>query len=190
MNPGLIDLGRDEEVIAVVRKSILLEISRFFFGLVWIFLPFFFFFPIMRLGTVGIVFFLITVLSGLLYLIRIWNIWRLSILVVTDRRIIDIHQTGIMKKEIHELRCVKIRSVRSKKIGVVGVFNLGALRIHSKKSQEFDIEFYGVKQPDHVRELILEVKCLRKEHLKKIQEKSKQSEQKETNEEEVNQKSE
>ena len=160
MKAGFVELDVDEEIIAIVKKSILLELSRLLFGFIWILLPFFFFFSLMKLELTGILFFVLIELAGVWYTFRIWNIWRLSMLIVTDRRIIDLHQVSLFKREIHELWYKKIKSVKIKKIGIVGLLNLGALRVHTIKGETFDLEFYGLKNPNHVRDLILEVKCL------------------------------
>lgn len=160
MKAGFVELDIDEEIIAIVKKSILLELSRLIFGFIWIILPFFFFFSLMKLELTGVIFFVLIELAGVWYTFRIWNIWRLSMLIVTDRRVIDLHQASLFKREIHELWYKQIKSVKVKKIGVVGLLNLGALRVHTKKGEKFDLEFYGLKNPGYVRDLILEVKCL------------------------------
>ena len=54
MKAGFVELDVDEEIIAIVKKSILLELSRLLFGFIWILLPFFFFFSLMKLELTGI----------------------------------------------------------------------------------------------------------------------------------------
>ncbi len=96
------------------------------------------------------------------YILIIWQIFFTSLVdyyldtwIVTDHRIIDIHQTGFFRRDISELRYSKIQDVSVKINGFIPtIANYGDLIIQTAGAvQEF--HFQQIPDPNRVRDRIL-----------------------------------
>ena len=85
-----------------------------------------------------------------------WTNYYLDVLVVTDRRVINIEQQALFKRETSSLELDKIQDVSVEIFGVLATFlSFGNLRIQTAgKVEEFIIN--GIKDPDAVKDFILE----------------------------------
>ncbi len=157
----LFQLKPKEEIEQVVRVSGIAAFPRFaLLGLLFV-LPFFFFFPLMRQGVVGVTFFVVIVLVILFFLFREYFRWDRTVLVVTDRRIVDIEQKGFFYKVVSEAPFSQIDEVTYRKKGIgQTLFGFGTLKIHMHGSGA-DIEFERLPRPAAVYDLIND---LRLEH--------------------------
>ncbi|MCH8049557.1 PH domain-containing protein [Patescibacteria group bacterium] len=163
MKNGIVQLHPDEEIIAIVRRSFLVESPRFLFAILWILLPFFFFFPLLQLGTFGLIFFLALLFGGFYYALKQWLSWHYTLLVITDQRILDVEQRGIIDRQISELSMDEVADAQSRQQGLFQrIFNVGTVQVETVKAQTFDLELSGVRRPKEVCDLILDVQYMRR----------------------------
>ena len=107
------------------------------------------------------VFFLALEVSGIIYGIKRYRMWRETYLIITTRRVIDVDQVGLFRRHVGEVLVEEIESVNVLPgSGLSRLFQIGSLiiKVHSKR--QADIEFSGIFQPERVRDLILDVQCL------------------------------
>lgn len=158
MEQSSIELHADEQVLAVVRSSFINEIGRFIFATLLVLAPFFFFFPLMKLGAFGLLLFIIVEGFAILYFGRLWITWYYTLLIVTQERIIDTDQQGLFKREIIVIDVDDISDcITEKEKFLSSIFRLSGLRIKTEKIHEFDIFFPAIRGADKVSELIKEL---------------------------------
>lgn len=158
---GAVDLRPDEEVIGLVRCSLLAELPRFVFAVTWILLPWFFFFPLLGLGSFGWLLFLILLLSGVYYFTKLVIVWRYTMLILTDSRIIDVEQYGIFKRQVSELGYQEIVEVNSRCRGLWNrLVNIGKVRVNTNAATGYDLEIGRVRRPAKIRDLILDIQSM------------------------------
>lgn len=150
-----IDLSRDEEIIGLVRKSLASQWLAILLGTLWVLVPFFFFFPLLAFGGFGLVFFAVFEISGLLYGLKRWRMWRNTMLMITDKRVIDIDQVGFFKRDVSEVSYADIKDINA---------HNGTLKIRTSKNAGFHVEIKGIRHPQRVADLILEVQYLAQSH--------------------------
>jgi uncharacterized membrane protein YdbT with pleckstrin-like domain len=81
----------------------------------------------------------------------------LDVSLITDRRIIDVHQEGLFRRSVSELEMARIQDVTSEVNGIGGtILDYGKVTVQSAGEQEHFI-FDKVPHPHKVRELILEL---------------------------------
>ena len=161
-----IQIEKNEDVLGIIRRSFLVELPRFLFGVLWILMPFFFFFSLIFLGPSGWIFFFLLELGGLQYAIRRYRMWKKTMLIITTKRVIDVDQLSMKKRHIAELRYEEIDSVYISRTAVFGkLFSIGRIQVETSHVHAFDLEMTGVHNPEHVRELILDVQYLQNNSL-------------------------
>ncbi|QQS22921.1 PH domain-containing protein [bacterium] len=96
-------------------------------------------------------------LGLLVALFIIWVLYYLNVHVVTDQRIVDIDQVGLLFREVSELNIETIEDVTSQNIGIFGNFlNYGTVFIQTAgAAQRF--EFNNVPNPGEIASLILKL---------------------------------
>lgn len=161
MKDILLELDPDEEVLGLIRAHVSSQALPFLLAFVWALGPFFFLFPLLGLGIFGLVFFILLLISGLWYAVKRWRIWQRSMLLVTDMRVIDVDQTGFFSSERAEVTYDKIKDVSVLKQNIVQrLFSIGTVRIRTSKALAYDLQMAGVKYPEDVVDLILEVQYM------------------------------
>lgn len=81
----------------------------------------------------------------------------LDLWVVTNDRILDIHQSGLFKRTVAELDLKQVQDVTSKTIGVFGTFfNYGDVSIQTAGAKE-KFSFQNIPQPHRIRGEILKL---------------------------------
>jgi hypothetical protein len=151
---NLFQLKPHEEIMEVIRESIYFHLLKFVLIIFWLLLPFLFLFPLFREGTWGIILFFIVFLSGLIALIRKSYCWTRTVLVVTDKRVIDLEQKGFFDKVVTEATYKQIDEVTYRIKGFIPtIFRYGKVSLHLGGSAA-DIEFSAIQQPSRVHDLI------------------------------------
>lgn len=101
-------------------------------------------------------YFFTTVLWFFLWLIFfvIWTNYYLDVLIITNKRIIDIEQLGLFARDITEVRMDNIEDIKTEIIGLLpSLLNMGNLYIQTAgESREMVIKNIG--DPHKVREII------------------------------------
>ncbi len=154
-----LDLHPDEHVLGLIRASAWSYAPRFAFGALWVLVPFFLLFPLLVLGSFGVVFFLVLLGSGMVYLFKLWLRWQYTMLLVTDRRVIDIEQTGMFSRDLTELAWKDVRRIRTRQgRSWQRLFHIGAVQIKGRKRVGYNLELFGVRRVKLVGEFLNEVK--------------------------------
>jgi uncharacterized membrane protein YdbT with pleckstrin-like domain len=150
-----LDLNPEEEVVAIVRRHLLGYTNRLLLSLIWVLIPFFFFFPLLKIGGVGVVVFVALAVSGMIYALRTWAMWWQTMWIVTDERVIDVDHTGFFGRQIVSVPLQEIR-----KIGVLKrsswqiLFHLGTVKIKAQENADFDLVLESVHHPKQLVELV------------------------------------
>ncbi len=151
---NLIQLRRDEEILEIVHESFVPHIPRFFLLGLWFLVPFFFLFPLFQMGTIGVVIFVVLLVSGTILFWRSYRRWAYTVFVITDQRIIDIDQKGFFDRVVTETTFYEIDEVSYRVKGVCAtIFRYGFVRLQLAGSAA-DIEFDKIKRPARIHALI------------------------------------
>lgn len=154
-----------EKVVFVLRRHPVTFIPPTIMFLVLVSVPVAVFFLISTLypGFVETsVLFPLSVLLGSTYLLAIVLIyftvfieWYLDIWIVTNDRVLDVEQLNLFSRTISELDLFRIQDVTTNVKGFFStMFNYGDVEIKTA-SQNIDIVFHQVPDPNHVRQEIL-----------------------------------
>ncbi|KKS31380.1 hypothetical protein A2380_02600 [candidate division WWE3 bacterium RIFOXYB1_FULL_43_24] len=80
--------------------------------------------------------------------------WFFNILIITNKKIVDIDFTGFLYKNISETTLNNIEDVTSNVSGAFGVaFNIGSLFIQTA-AEKREFEFHGVEDPSRIRDVL------------------------------------
>jgi hypothetical protein len=154
----IIRLQPEEEIVAIVHQSIVPFLGRLLLALLWLLVPFFFMFPLWGAGPVGRAIFFCLAASGFLALVKILVKWSNTVLVLTDRRVVDIDQRALFDRVVSEAPFYAIDDVSYRVPGIVPtIFGYGHLRLLISGNAA-DIVFHRAKQPRRVHDLINELR--------------------------------
>lgn len=108
-------------------------------------------------GSVTRLFIQVYTLFLTLSLFLIWLSYYLNLQIITDRRIVDVDQTGLFSHTVSELHIENIEDVTSDTKGLFGtLFNYGMVYVQTAASIE-RFEFDNVPNPAAVERLILDL---------------------------------
>lgn len=95
-----------------------------------------------------------------------WTNYYLDVWIVTDKKMIDVDQRGLFKREVSILHLDKIQDITSEIHGIFATLvNFGDLHVQTAGNQrEFTIR--GVANPDHVRQRINDALTNHKERVR------------------------
>lgn len=104
------------------------------------------------------------VLLGSIYYLSVWLFFFtqfvdffLDISIVTDRRIIDVHQTGLFNRSVSELDLARVQDVTSEVNGAIGtILDFGRVNVQTAGEQEHFV-FESIPHPHRVRQIVLEL---------------------------------
>lgn len=148
------NLQEGEELLRVVRRSAGSFLPDAIVGVVFVFAPFFFLFPLFRLGGAGVGLFFLAFALGLFVIFRAVMRYVFTVLCITDRRMIDIDQRGLFDRLVSDIAYSAIREVRVSVKGVrQTVLGLGTLHIVTA-GEAADYEFRDIRDAEQLRELI------------------------------------
>lgn len=157
-----VTLQKDEEILAVVRRSVLTIFLKILFTFAWFVAPFLFFFPLLRLGGVGLVMLLFLLLGAVLYGWHLWHTFTNTLLILTDRRVIDVDQGSWRTQHVADIPLAEVKTVVTERAGwIAALFDIGLLRIETGEGASFDLEWTGVRHPKRVADLLREMQSLR-----------------------------
>ncbi|MEK7546330.1 MAG: PH domain-containing protein [Patescibacteria group bacterium] len=150
-------LKDDESLLAVVRSAPITLLAPGTLILALILAPFFFLVPLLRLELLGKILIglsgSIGVVLGLRGLVR----WRMTILAVTERRVIIVRQNGFFDRHVTELPFSRIQEVAYRVSGMgATIFRYGTLLIESAGSDE-PLAMERVPHPARLQDLITEL---------------------------------
>lgn len=150
-------LKDDESLLAVVRAAPVTLILPGILVATLILGPFFLLVPLLRWELLGKILIGIFESLGLIFGLR-WLIkWRMTILAVTERRVIIVRQNGFFDRHVTELPFSRIQEVSYRVIGMgATIFRYGELLIESAGSDE-PLAMKRVPHPARIQDLITEL---------------------------------
>lgn len=87
----------------------------------------------------------------------VWTNYYLDVLIITNKRIIDIEQLGLFARDIVEVRVEKIEDIKTEIIGFVSsLLHMGNLYIQTAGESK-EVVIKNIPNPNEVREII--AKC-------------------------------
>lgn len=144
-----------EEVRALIRRTPIVAILPILLCVVLIIAPFFFLYPLLKLGVGGSLILIASFLVGFLVGFRTLWVQQLNAFILTPTRIIDVDQRGIFHKVVSETTFDKVQDV-SYVIKGVGptLFRYGTVVIQTAGNAA-NLELAGVRFPQRVQDLIV-----------------------------------
>lgn len=152
-------LQADEKVITVLRRHVLSLVGTLLICALLIILPCFFVFPLFHAGTIGIAFFALPFLLGVIYAWRAVRLWDATALIITDHRLVSVAQRGLWDRQVSEVRLPLIGDVQWDKKGIIrSLFGVGNLRIRASGGAVSSIVMKDVRAPQRFAQLIQELR--------------------------------
>ncbi|MFZ2593247.1 MAG: PH domain-containing protein [Minisyncoccia bacterium] len=168
-------LDQDERILLKVRKHWFL-IARDFSGTIAMILV-----PLFFLGAAptetnvlaqpeAIFLTCLWFLAGGIALATVWTNYYLDIWLVTDKRIVNVEQINLFHRETTTLRIERIQDASVEVHGFIQeMLGFGTIKIQSAGDSGNNMLFYGLKNPEYVRGVILEQVDAVTEHKNKIE---------------------
>lgn len=150
-------LKDDESLLAVARAApVTLVPPGLLFGAL-ILAPFFFLVPLLRLELLGKILIGLSEFLGVFFAARGLVKWRMSILAVTERRVIIVRQGGFFDRHVTELPFSRIQEVAYRVNGMgATIFRYGTLIVESAGSDK-PLVMERVPHPARLQDLITEL---------------------------------
>lgn len=154
----IIQLKPEEEILMVNREVVLPRIPKLLLFILWFLLPFFFLFPLFRLGFLGVLLFLALVIPAAVLMFRAYRTWSDTMLIITDRRVVDVERSGLFQTEVCEASHADIDEATFRIKGFLPtLFKYGDVELKVSGAAA-DIEFHCVKHPAKVHDLIADLR--------------------------------
>lgn len=153
-----VQLKPNEEILEVVHESLIPHAPKFAFFLLLFLLPFLFLFPLMSKGFWGMLFFFLLLIVFGVLLWRQFFKWANTMLIITDKRVIDMNQKALFDREVSEAPYGRIDDVSYRVKGIAAtICRFG--HVHVKMAGEAaDIQFARVKEPARIHSLIQDLR--------------------------------
>lgn len=152
-----ISLKPDERIVRVFRRFPLVNVWHYLSAAIFLLLPFFFLFPLLKLGWWGIVILVGVFLVGLVILIRTLFFWFHNVFVVTTERVFDFDQRGFFERVVSQSSYEKIQDISFHIHGVFPtMFRYGDLNIKSAWGS-VDLHVPAIFNPHAAQELLLDL---------------------------------
>lgn len=143
-----------EEVLEIIHTSLIPSAPRFILFIIWLLISFFFLFPLFREGVGGALVFFGLLISGMILFFRQYTRWSGTVLILTDKRVVDIEQRGFFDRVVTEATYGQIDEASYRIKGFLAtVFRYGTIRLLLNGSSA-DIEFARIFRPSRVHNLI------------------------------------
>ena len=154
-----INLRPEETVIKILRPAGRILILTLSWPLIIISADFFFLYPLFYQGKAGMIIFNLVLLVGLIWLARRLISWYLTILIITNQRLVDIDRPKLLTKTVSEIPLAQVAEVIFRVRGLTQTLNrLGDIYISLTDSQT-KILVRQVAQAQKIQQLILRLKA-------------------------------
>ncbi|MBD3281131.1 PH domain-containing protein [Candidatus Uhrbacteria bacterium] len=166
---SIIQLKEEENIEAQVRRHLASLIPALFISMLFIVVPFFFLFPLFSYGLAGVIIFGASVMIGIIWVIRALYLWNADVLVVTNMRIVDVDQRGLLSRQVSEASYDVIQDVSWKREGFwQTIFRMGSVSVQTAGTAA-KIEANQVPHPAKLHEIINDERLKYKEEAKETQ---------------------
>ncbi len=124
----ILALQEGERVVSVLRRSLLTVAPTLILAALFLATPFFFLFPLLRMGFVGTVILCACIALGSYLGLKGVLLWDANVLVLTDRRFLVVRQHGLWSRRVIEAP-LSGSQVTVKRSGWSGALRIGQLTI-------------------------------------------------------------
>jgi hypothetical protein len=149
----LIQLQEGERVVAVVRRHASSVIPGFAMAGLLIAVPFFFLFPLVRLGFIGAVIISLSLAAGLFFALKTLLMWDTNALVSTDRRVVIVRQKGPWDRQVTEWPLYGLSITVERKGMFDSLFRTGTLSMLGSGAST-PVFVSGVAKPDEIAAML------------------------------------
>lgn len=154
----VLQLKDGEQVKSVMRRHVVTLAPPLFLSLVLIVTPFFLLFPLFGWGIPGVALFFTAVVLGIVIAIRALVLWDADVIIVTNLRLIDVDQRGLLTRTVSEAALSAIQDVSWKRRGLFEtMFRIGSVVVQTAGSAT-TIEARKIPRPEQTYELINELR--------------------------------
>lgn len=152
-----IHLREGEQILSVFQRYTLTFFWKYLVGLIFLFVSSFFMFRLFSYGWWGYSLYGLGMIIGLFVIWRTWFFGRANIFVVTNERVVDIQRISWFDETVSSVGYFDIKDISFRRKGVLAnIFNYGNLIIQTK-SQQFVLEIAGLRSPQRVQAMLLEI---------------------------------
>lgn len=156
----VVQLQPDEQTLALERRHLRTMAGPLLLAGLFIAVPFFFLFHLVRAGGFGIVIFCLLLAIGAVFALRVFLIWDSHVLILTNRRIIHVEQTGIWRRHVREMPLAALEQISIERRGPLDAFfRTGVLKLRANGHGQ--IVFAGVARPEILVETIEKARPVR-----------------------------
>lgn len=154
----VLQLNENEKIGLIARRHPITLVPGLLTSMALIVIPFFFIFPLFRFGMPGVGVFLISVLTGIVAALRSFLLWDSNVLIVTNRRIVDVDQKGVFSRFVTEAALDSVSDVAWKRHGVLEtLLSIGSVSIKCS-SLSRTLEIVRTSHPEKLHETINELR--------------------------------
>ncbi len=151
------NLKEGETVVKIVRRDLLAGLPSFTASALMVLVDFFLLTWFIRGGTWGIVGFVVLLVVGVVIGLRSYVEWLLNALLITNERVMHVHQRGFFTRSVSETTYDKVTDVRSEVHGFVQTaFNLGAVEVQTAGEGE-NLRLEGVRNPSQIQTVLTNI---------------------------------
>jgi membrane protein YdbS with pleckstrin-like domain len=150
-------LKEGETLVKLVRRDVLASLPAFTATALLILVDFFLLAWLVRHGSWGVAGFIGLLLVALVVGLRTLVEWQLNSLLITNERIIHVHQRGFFTRMVTETTYDKVTDVRSIVTGPLQTaLNLGTVEVQTAGEGE-NLRLVGVRRPPEVQALLTNI---------------------------------
>lgn len=153
-----INLEKDENILAVIHKSLFNELWLIILGLLFILVPSYFAFWLFAQGKYGLFAFGFSILIGVLLFLKTLMRRTKNFCVLTDKRVVDFKSEGFFNEAILEVNLYEIQNILYFKKGFLAkIFNYGDLSLENNQRQEL-LHLNKISSPEKIFHLVNRLK--------------------------------
>ncbi len=151
-----IALKPTEQIVAVIRRFPIVDLPHYIGAALCVLVIFFFFVPLMRLGTGGILGGGIVLLCGFALFFRTIFLWYHNLFIITTERIIDFDQRGFFERVVSQSSFEKIQDISVHTHGALQtMFRYGDINLKTGWGS-VDLCVPSVYRPHRIQRLLIE----------------------------------
>jgi hypothetical protein len=147
-----------EDIISITRKSYWAYKWMIFVAIFLVFLPFFLVYPLFQWSWYGLLVFAVLLIIAIIIAYRAYRVINYTFLVITNKRIVDITQGGLLKKEVCQSLYRSIANVSYRQGGISGALaQMGEVIIYFSEADRGNIKMRigGIKNPAKLADVII-----------------------------------
>ncbi len=149
-----IQIETDEYIVDLFRGSMFVFFKKSFFWFCFLFALFFFLFPLLRIGIVGLYLFFAGLSIVFFVIFRVLICWLGTCYIITNKRIIAVERTGYFKRTVYEILLTSVSELSYQTKGLFQtLFSFGTLTLTLTTSRGNFI-LKNIASPDTILERI------------------------------------